>query len=186
MSRSVVVRVSESVSRTIHVEDGVQAPLELLPILERDRMAELLAAELEKGGFERDGNTMTRKEKDGIEISVDLETLTVSVKLGAEHKLTKKLEVEHRTYEENEASAQASAKQKVKKDVEELVAKATEDLRKQVTSQLEGRLADVKAELDKAVDTTTVTALTEKAKQLGQVQSVVNDQAGNVTIRVKV
>ena len=39
MSRAIQVRVSESVVRTVHVEDGVQSPLELLPVLPPDRMA---------------------------------------------------------------------------------------------------------------------------------------------------
>ena len=84
MSRAIQVRVSESVVRTVHVEDGVQSPLELLPVLAPERMAELLAKELEAQGFKRDGKLAKRKDPDGVEITVDLEAATVSVKLSAD------------------------------------------------------------------------------------------------------
>jgi hypothetical protein len=66
MSRAIQIRVSESVVRTVHVEDGVQSPLEMLPILAPDRMGELLARELEELGFERDGKVARRTDKDGV------------------------------------------------------------------------------------------------------------------------
>src|SRR6187551_1257350 len=83
MSRAIQIRVSESVVRTVHVEDGVQAPVDMLPILAPDRMSDLLAAELEAQGFERDGDTMKRSDPDGVEITVDLKSSTVTARIGA-------------------------------------------------------------------------------------------------------
>jgi len=55
-----------------------------------------------------------------------------------------------------------------------------------VTKQLEGKLADLKKELDGAIGAATVEALKERAAQLGRIEEVAADGAGNVTIRVKV
>ncbi|MEO8706364.1 MAG: hypothetical protein ABI867_40415, partial [Kofleriaceae bacterium] len=78
MSRAIQIRVSESVVRTVHVEDGVQSPLEMLPILAPDRMGELLAKELEDQGFTRDGDKCRRSDPDGVTIEVDLKSATVT------------------------------------------------------------------------------------------------------------
>jgi len=186
VSRSIAVRVSESVVRTIHVEDGVASPLEMLPILAAERMGELLATELAALGFTRDGARVRRVEKDGLEVEVDLATATVTVKLGANQKVAEQVELESRTYAGHEAKAREHLRDQAIGELDERVAAATEDLRKRITKQLEGRLADLKQELDGAVGRATVAALTERAGQLGKIESVLADQAGNVTIRVKV
>ena len=48
MSRAYRVSVSESLSKEVRVEDGLCSRLELLPILPKERLGELLAKELEK------------------------------------------------------------------------------------------------------------------------------------------
>ena len=172
--------------RTVHVEDGVQAPLEILPVLARDRMADLLGAELEKAGFTRDGNRATRKDPDGIEIEVDLEKATVTVKLGANAKLSEDVELTARVGIENKDHTEASLRDDAQRELETRVAERTEALRREVTKQLEGKLGDLKKELDGAIGAATVAALTERAGQLGRIEEVSADGAGNVTIRVKV
>src|SRR4051794_21770220 len=79
MSRAYRITVAESLARHVQVEDGVCSNLELLPVLEKDRMGELLAEELEQKGFERKGDKAVRKEKDGITVTVDVKTGEVSV-----------------------------------------------------------------------------------------------------------
>ncbi len=52
----------------MHVEDGVQSPLEMLPVLSRDRMGRAARrASSSKRGFVREGDIGTRTEADGIE-----------------------------------------------------------------------------------------------------------------------
>jgi hypothetical protein len=186
MSRAILVRVSESIVQVVHVEDGVQAPLEMLPILATERMAELLATELEGIGFQRDGMIARRTEPDGIEVEIDLARATVTVKLGANQKVEEEVELESRVYAGGERQARENLRDQAVGELEERVAEKTEELRKKVTKQLEGRLADIKKELDGAIGRATVAALTERAGQLGKIESVLADQAGNVTIRVKV
>ena len=187
MSRAIQVRVSESVVRTIHVEDGVQAQLELLPVLPPDRMAELLAAELEKIGFVRsaDGATATRTDPDGLEVSIDLRAATVTVKLGAGSDVEESIEISTRVAEETAATAEARIRAGAISELEDRIAQKTEQLRQGVTKKLEKKLGDLRAELDGAIGKTTVAALTERASQLGTIEDVHSDEAGNLTIKVK-
>ncbi|MBA3538954.1 MAG: hypothetical protein H0T79_04940 [Deltaproteobacteria bacterium] len=187
MSRAILVRVSESVVRTVHVEDGVESPLEMLPILAPERQSELLATELEGQGFEREGDTMKRTEPDGIEIVVDLKNAKVSVKLGANADLAETLERQGRSYDDarDRDKIEENLRDQVIAELDERLTERTEAMRRQVTQQLEKKLGDLRSELDDAVGRATVAALTERANQLGQVESVHGDEAGNVTIRVK-
>ncbi len=185
MSRAIQIRVSESVVRTVHVEDGVQSPLEILPILAPDRMGELLATELEAQGFIRDGKTVKRTDPDGIEITVDLESATVSVKIGATADLQESIERRQNVGAEIKDAAETRLRDDVMRDLDDRLAVRTEELRREITQRLEQKLGDLRKELDGAVGRATVSALTERASQLGQIESVVGDEAGNVTIKVK-
>lgn len=174
--------------RTIHVEDGVAAPLEILPILAPERMADLLGRELEALGFVRDGQdgkTCKRTAADGTEVTIDLAAATVSVRLGADHDVeatadrAQHVAIEARDYAEQRMRQQAVA------DAEGLVEQRAEELRRAVTAELERRLADLQRELDGAIGKATIAALTEKAAQLGSIEEQHVDEAGNVTIRVR-
>lgn len=185
MSRAIAVRVAESIVRTIHVEDGVASRLEMLPILPPERMAELLASELLALGFVRDGGTCKRTEPDGTEVTVDLAASTVAVTLGAGAHLDESIERTARIGIEHQGAVEASLRDSVVRELDALVADKTEALRRAVTTQLEAKVADLKIELDGAIGRATVGALTEKAGQLGQIESTHEDAAGNVTIRVR-
>jgi hypothetical protein len=188
MSRAILIRVSESVVRTVHVEDGVESPLEMLPILPPDRQAEILAKELEGLGFEREGDTCKRTEPDGIEVTVDLKNSKVSVKLGASSDLQETLERQARSYDDarDRGSVEDNLRDQVIAELDERLSERTEALRRQVTQQLERKLGDIRTELDGAIGRATVSSLTERAAQIGQVESVLGDEAGNVTIKVKI
>ncbi|HEU4730067.1 MAG TPA: hypothetical protein VFT22_19350 [Kofleriaceae bacterium] len=185
MSRAIQVRVSESVVRTIHVEDGVASPLELLPILPPERMADLLARELEALGFVRDGHTCKRTDPDGIEVTVDLAASTVAVKLGAGAQVAEQVESSTQVAIERREQAESNLRKEAMRELDDRIAARTEELRRAVTAQLEAKIADLKKELDGAIGRATVGALTEKAAQLGRIEETHEDEAGNVTIRVR-
>lgn len=185
MSRAIQIRVSESVVRTVHVEDGVQSPLEMLPILAPDRMGELLAKELEEQGFTRDGDKAIREDADGVTIEVDLKTATVTARIAAKKTLEESIDRRASVGVERQEQAEKNLRDDVIRELDDRVAAKTEALRKEVTGKLEKKLGDLKKELDGAVGRATVEALTERARSLGNVQSVVEDEAGNVTIKVK-
>lgn len=186
MSRAYRISVKESLSRHVQVDDGVCSSLELLPILEKERMRELLAAELEGKGFKRDGNTSKRAEGGGVTTTVDLDSGEVSVTAEGHTDLNLATErtavVENPNSPEREAQLRAVAKQALERE-----AKAEEDaLRRKVTEQLEGKLRDLKDELDGVVNRVTGTALRQRAAELGQVEEVHEEANGGLTIKVRV
>lgn len=184
MSRAIQVRVSESVVRTIHVEDGVESPLELLPVLAPDRMAELLAKELEGLGFARDGKLAKRTDGD-VDIVIDLEAAMVSVKIGAQSMLEEEIQLETRTAIEQQQQTEARLRGAAIDQLEARLTARTEAMRREITDKLEQKLAELRTELDQAIGRATVEALTERAQQLGTIEEIAKDEAGNVTIRVK-
>jgi hypothetical protein len=185
VSRAITIRVSESVVRTVHVADGICAPIEMLPIVAPDRMSELLARELEAGGFERDGDVMRRAAGEDIEITVDLRAATVTVRIADEAELSDKLTVHGRAGARTIDDDKARLRRHAREVLDERIDDKADAIRQQLTRRLEAALADVRAELDAAVGRATVAALTERAGELGAIESIVDDGGGNITIKVK-
>ncbi len=79
MSRAYRVRVRESVRRVVRAEDHVTTSLELLEILPKEELAELLRAELVGRGFRAEGEALIRR-GDGLTIAVDPASATVTVR----------------------------------------------------------------------------------------------------------
>jgi hypothetical protein len=189
VSRAIVVRVSESVDRTIHVEDGVIAPLEMLPILPAERMAELLAAELAGLGFVRSGAACRRTDVDGTEVVIDLAAATIAVALGAgvqiDETVEASAEVASEVMAERAGWTEAALREEAARQLERRMMDRAEAMRRAITAQLEARLGELRREIDGAIGQATIAALTEKAAQLGRIEETHRDGAGNVTIRVR-
>jgi len=186
MSRAYRISVKESLSRHVQVDDGVCSSLELLPILAKERMREILAAELEQKGFKREGNIVKRQEGEGIAVTVDLDTGEVSVTAEGHADVELATErtavVDDTQAGDRERHLREAAKQSLERE-----AKAEEEaLRKRVTEQLEGKLRDLKEELDGVVNRVTGTALKQRAAELGQVEEVHEEANGSITIKVRV
>jgi hypothetical protein len=186
MSRMYRIRVSESVEKLVHVEDGVATDLELLPVLERPRMLELLAAELAKRGFTREGNLATRTEESGIVISVDLESGRVTARVESERNVAVEGERSASVARESE-EAKEELRQKLRGQLERDIARQEEELRREATQRLEKKVRDLQAEMDQVVNRVTAEALKERAGQLGEIEELSeNTETGELTIKVKV
>lgn len=189
MSRAYRIRVSESISETVRVEDGVCASLEMLPVLAKERMSELLGVELERRGFRREDGTAVRTEADGIEVSVDLATAQVTVKATGQKEVAKTADREVMLDEDSGAagrtSAEASVREGLRRDLEQAKNAEQAKLAEEVTKRLERKVGDLKSELDQAVNRVTGDALKERASQLGQVESISEEANGGLTIKVR-
>ncbi|MGC4116938.1 MAG: hypothetical protein QM765_20730 [Myxococcales bacterium] len=185
MSRAYRISVSESVRRHVRVEDGVCTSLELLEVLPKENMADLLAKELEGRGFKRDGDKAVRTEKDGVRIEVDLKDGSIKVKLAQEADLESKVE---RTQAVNEITEKAreALRDTARNAAEQEVDDKRERLRSQVTARLEKRLADLQQEIDQISQRVTAEALKVRASQLGEIEEITEDpQSGSLTIKVR-
>jgi len=197
MSRAYRVAVSESVSTVIRTEDSVQSRLEILEILPCDEMAEILSTELEKDGFQREGETMVKKEGD-VEITVETKTGRVTAK--AETSKQVKIDVKAESYINERGWGGESQKQfddrvgSKKEELEKQLQKQIEqkeeinraELQKKSTEALEASLRDTQRELNQAVNRATAEALKRRAAQLGEIKEISEEQDGSMTIKVEV
>src|SRR5579883_252276 len=99
MSRAYRVSVRECQDRTIRAEDHVSTRLEILEVLPPEQMAGLLADELERGGFERDGTRLSRKQN-GVTVTVETTTATVTVAAEDSEETTIQAERSDRAYDD--------------------------------------------------------------------------------------
>lgn len=190
MSRAYRIQVEETLRRVVKGSDHVSTSLELLELLPKEQMAQLLSEELKAKGFEEKGGLLVRCQ-DGVTITVDPKTGNVkaSAELSEELELKKtgsgygdedwgqigKLEAEKRLRESTRAELEQEAGEEEKK----LTQKATE--------QLEGALRGLQGELDGVVNRVTAEALKRKAAQLGEIKSLTEDaDSGSMTIVLEV
>ena len=185
MSRAYRIAVKESVTRTVRVEDGVSAALELLPILATERMGTLLGEELERRGFVRDGDTCRRTESDGVEIEIHLPTARLTARIVGEETVEKTLTRERRIDQNKQASEEKKLRTEVQAQLEEQIEKRRKELSDALAAKLERKLADLKKELDQVTTRTTATALKERASQLGQIEEIREEADGSMTIKVR-
>jgi FtsH ternary system domain X5 len=190
MSRAYRIKVQESLRRVIRASDHVRTDLEVLEILPPEQMAELLTDELLKRGFEKQGQALVRTEK-GVQIKVEPATGAVTVQAQAEEhvdleaskNVVADLDAGRKLSEQTRKSAQEELRQGLKRDADKKAAA----LQQQVTERLEGRLADLRKELDQAVNRVTAEALKRRAAQIGQIKELTEDQeSGSLTIVVEV
>src|ERR1051326_5779608 len=99
MSRSYRISVRECINRVIKAEDKVTTQLEILEILPPEVMGRMLADELEKRGYERDGEQMV-KEEDGVIVTVDTKTGEVSGSAEASEAAKLEAEMHGRAYDD--------------------------------------------------------------------------------------
>lgn len=187
MSRAYRIRLSESLRRHIEVDDGICSNLELLDVLPREQMAELLKRELEAAGFEEREGQWVRVDSEGVEVRVDPGEGTVTVAAASEKQVEVSKTREIRTYAENDVATRERARESIQAELESEVDEQRKALQAKVTARLEGKLGDLRQELDKIGNRVTAQALKQKAASLGEVQEISEDpETGSLTIRVKI
>jgi hypothetical protein len=189
MSRAYRISVRESLRRVLRAHDRVSTQLELLEILSPEEMAELLSLELEKGGFERKDGELVR-EQDGVKVSVDPKSGTVTVSAESSQDVELQSAREGTAWDDAGPSAKSVREgltKQLQQELEKQADKKTSELQSQVTDRLEKQLGDLRQELDQAVNRVTAEALKEKARRMGQIKEMTEDpQTGSLTIVVEV
>lgn len=189
MSRAYRIQVSEGVQRVVHVEDGVQGCIEVLPILAPERMAELLAAELEKRGYTRTTQggeeLLVKVGEDNVTVEVNVRTGTVTVSIAED--VTVDVQVAATGTAESIEEAKRRAHEAARKQLDAATTPLREQARQAATAKLEVELKELRPELDAAVTAATAEALIEKARQLGDIESIEGSaEEGTLTIKVRV
>lgn len=191
MSRAYRIRVSERMQRVLKAEDHVSSQLELLEILPPDQMAALLEEELLKRGFEKQENNELVREANGLKVSVDTATGTITV----HSELAESVDLEAKREgladtdwrEAGRRKVEEQLRDQLQEDLEKQADQRARHLQKKATDQLERALADVQGELDQSINRVTAEALKRKAASLGQIKQLTEDpDNGNMTIVLEV
>ena len=189
MSRRYRIQVRETLRRVVKGEDHVSSQLELLEVLPADQMAELLAEELVRRGFERQGNSLTRKQDD-VEVTVDLETGEVTVRAASEKEIALEGQAQGSAYDDVGPASEATKKrlsQALRDSLQKDADRQADQLQAEVTDLLERHLGDITAQLDQAVNRATAEALKRKAAEMGRIKQMADDpETGSLTIVVEV
>lgn len=188
MSRAYRIRISESLRRHIKVGDGIQSKLEILDILPQAQTAALLERELDAAGFEkRDDGQWVRLDEDGVELRVDPQTVAVTVAARADADLDIERERIVTAWAENDVASRERGRRALTQELEGEAAQREKDLQTAVTEALEGKLGDLRRELDQISNRVTAEALKQKAASMGEIQELSEDpESGSLTIRVKI
>lgn len=168
MSRAYRVRVSRR-ARVIRREDGAQTTLELLPILPKEQLSELLRQELTRRGFKIEGDSATRTHA-GVRVALDLTTGVVDVSGHVDAVVAcRELLVER--------GQERSAARRLEAD-----ASSAEDHAIRTALDFGG----IAKELDDIVGQVTAEALKKKAVALGDITLLREDTTtGELVIRIK-
>lgn len=191
MSRAYRVKVSESLSRVLKASDHVSTQLQILEVLPCETMAEILEAELKRRGFKNKDGQLIREDKGGITVRVDPGTATVTVASDGSEGV--KLSGSREGWADDDwgrrggENVKEGLKEEVRKELEKRADKKTEELQKRVTDKLEGKLLELRKELDSVVNKVTAEALKQKAASLGSIKSITEDEKdGSMTIVLEV
>jgi hypothetical protein len=113
----------------------------------------------------------------------------VSVTLADQRAVELKAQAERTYTQEGEGEkerAEEQARELARARLEKRATDAGELLREDLTRRLEGRLRDLKQELDGVTNRVTAEALKVRARQLGTVEEISEDPAtGSLTIKVR-
>ena len=193
MSRAIQIKVSESVTRTIHVDDEVRTGIGILPLLPPASTEKNLGEVLEEHGFKKDEEGWTRQDSDGVTVRVTTEvkdgnlTPTVSASIESETQVTEKGEAT--TWGDTDYGDNADIKSRAKKELQKKLEAKIDDKQKKdqerVTATLEKKLEGLRGEINDISRKTNTKNLREKASQLGEVREEQTTADGGISIRVK-
>ncbi|MBL8800035.1 MAG: hypothetical protein JNM56_39495 [Planctomycetia bacterium] len=189
MSRAYRIAVKENLKRIIRARDHVSTQLEILEVLPKDQMADLLKEELKRRGFEEQGQELVRSQN-GVTVTVDPRAGTVKVE--AERQESVELEGERvgRAWDDagpNATQMKDQLRKELVADLEKQAGTKEAELQKSATDALEAQLADLRQELDRAVNRVTAEALKQKAATLGAIKEMTEDaESGALTIVLEV
>lgn len=189
MSRAYRIEVGESLSRTLSSEDEISTKIELLPVLPKEQMRRILAQELEKRGFAEENGRHVRKGA-GVVVTVDAKTGEVTVRAEDSERVdlnAKEVGVFADDWGPSQRQVEAAISKKLREGLEQEAGEAEKRLRKETTDRLERELCDVLAELDQVSNRTIGEALKIKARELGDVREIVEDEkTGSLKIVLEV
>ena len=167
--------------------------IELLTLLPADRMGGLLAIELEKDGWSRLQDGKVSSSGDQFDLEFDPITQQLKISYQDEQDIEVEYDDELSVYDHSDDYARASetaestADKVLQKELNSKMKLSEVELLKKLDNSEDDFLSEIDEMLKSKIEKTHIEALKEKARGLGEVQSIHEDsEAGEVVIRVKV
>ncbi len=156
-------------NQKVTAKDELCIELQLLPVLGDDRMRELVKEALKKDGWRDNGSGGLHKSLgDGLKATLSPDAKTVT--LEQEQSIT--------------VEGRATTEEQAQRDASDRADKAKDSVRRQATTALAHIEGDVRAKLDAVIQRVYVTALEEKARSMGQLESMEQTTAADGTVEV--
>jgi len=163
----------------VHVEDRVVIAVRMLPVLQGDAMGATLREVLAEQGWEAQPDGSMTRVFDGVTATLDAGASSVTVSRTADATVSAKgTAVAKEGDAADEARAKSVAQRNAEKALEAQRAQATEKLQAENAQALTRAEPSVRAALQEALNRVYRKALEERARQLGEVESI--DERGDV------
>ena len=190
MSRAYRITLKESSVRELKGSDEICTQLEVLEVLLPEQMSELLRKELKEKGFvEQEDGTLTRKEGN-VTVTINPKSCEVTVKADVKEEVTVEAKRQGGGYDDvgpNPNDVRKMVEKQLKQDLDEKAGKEGERLQGAATKELEEKLCELQPELSDIVNKVTREAIKQKAKQLGTIKELSEDEeTGSLTIKIEV
>lgn len=154
----------------VHVEDVVEIPVTVLPLLDGDGMQSTLRDVLVGMGWTKQSDgTLTRSFGD-VDATLSADAKTVTVRAKAKETITASATVQ--TVKGEEKKADAEAAKIAQKALDAKRVKTEEELARKNVETLTREERGVRAELQQALNRTYRKALEKRARQMGEVESL--------------
>lgn len=169
MSRGYRITVPSSVSTsTVVASDELCIAVSLLPVLAPERLQELLKQALRDDGWHDEAGTLVVDLGGGLEASLNDDGRGITVTRTTSRELR----------------AVAHTQQEADRAVRAQLDKAEHDLRRVATTSLASAEGDVRARLEGVIQKVYGTALEEKARSLGQLESMQRTVGADGTVEL--
>lgn len=193
MSQCYHAELKESVSRVVRGEDSVSYPIELTEILPAEEMVELLRDQLEKNGWNANGEDQTiwvTTGSGGEKLTIDLSEMELTATIESEREVISEATVH--TSAESRKQARRLAVQQLKEETQalgdQIEDSGTKELQKEVTEQLANSESDRQRTMHELLQQVYAESLKRKAGQLGDIMEITEStgEDGNYELTIRI
>lgn len=173
MSRAYWVKLSSSVTETIHASDKATHKIDLEAVVPEGEMKDIVARALEETGWTKAGDHQYEKQLGDTKLVWDLDKSVVEATVEKKQDVEKTFEVEGRAYSQDQARQEAKRQiQEKEKQARDQIGSEEERLQRELTKSLEEGEAGRVREVNEVLQRVYSEAVKRKAKRLGNILSV--------------
>lgn len=173
MSRAYWVKLSTSVSDTIHANDRATHKIDLEAVVPAGEMTDIVTDALEEAGWARRDDGRFEKRIGDVTLTWDVDKSEVEARVEASQSVSQDVHAEGRGYDQSHA--QTDAEQRLEREatrVRDAIAGEQERLQQQLTQRLSESEERRVREINEVLQRVYAEAVKRKARRMGNVTSV--------------